>query len=220
MDENIISLIAKELNISISQVKNTLELLEEGATVPFIARYRKERTKGLDEEQIRVIQENYAYQVNLAKRKEEVLARIETLGKLDDEIIKNVNACTKLSQVEDIYRPYKQKKKTRASVAIANGLQPLADTFMSFPRYFNFATSSGVPVATMFPPLSPPSGPRSITWSAHFTTSRLCSMMTMLCPRRIRASKASSSFLMSWKCSPVVGSSKMNMVGSAFSWLR
>ena len=120
MDENIISLIAKELNISISQVKNTLELLEEGATVPFIARYRKERTKGLDEEQIRVIQENYAYQVNLAKRKEEVLARIETLGKLDDEIIKNVNACTKLSQVEDIYRPYKQKKKTRASVAISN----------------------------------------------------------------------------------------------------
>lgn len=118
MDENIISLIAKELNISISQVKNTLELLEEGATVPFIARYRKERTKGLDEEQIRVIQENYAYQVNLAKRKEEVLARIETLGKLDDEIIKNVNACTKLSQVEDIYRPYKQKKKTRASVAM------------------------------------------------------------------------------------------------------
>lgn len=137
MDENIISLIAKELNISISQVKNTLELLEEEeATVPFIARYRKERTKGLDEEQIRVIQENYAYQVNLAKRKEEVLARIETLGKLDDEIIKNVNACTKLSQVEDIYRPYKQKKKTRASVAIASGLQPLADTFMSFPRYF------------------------------------------------------------------------------------
>lgn len=132
MDENIISLIAKELNISITQVKNTLELLEEGATVPFIARYRKERTKGLDEEQIRVIQENYAYQVNLAKRKEEVLARIETLGKLDDEIIKNVNACTKLPQVEDIYRPYKQKKKTRASVAIANGLQPLADTLCLF----------------------------------------------------------------------------------------
>lgn len=132
MDENIISLIAKELNISITQVKNTLELLEEGATVPFIARYRKERTKGLDEEQIRVIQENYAYQVNLAKRKEEVLARIETLGKLDDEIIKNVKACTKLSQVEDIYRPYKQKKKTRASVAIANGLQPLADTLCLF----------------------------------------------------------------------------------------
>ena len=82
------------------------------------------------QEQIRVIQENYAYQVNLAKRKEEVLARIETLGKLDDEIIKNVNACTKLSQVEDIYRPYKQKKKTRASVAIANGLQPVSYTHL------------------------------------------------------------------------------------------
>ena len=134
MDEKIISLIAKELNIAISQVKNTLELLEEGATVPFIARYRKERTKGLDEEQIRVIQENYAYQVNLAKRKEEVLARIETLGILDDEIIKNVNACTKLSQVEDIYRPYKQKKKTRASVAIAKGIQPISETIKTYPR--------------------------------------------------------------------------------------
>lgn len=137
MDDHIIGLIAKELNISVSQVKNTLELLEEGCTVPFIARYRKERTSGLDEEQIRVIQENYAYQVNLQKRKEEVLARIETLGKLDDEIVKNVNACTKLSQVEDIYRPYKQKKKTRASVAIANGLSGLADYFLSFPRYLD-----------------------------------------------------------------------------------
>ena len=100
MDENIISLIAKELNIAISQVKNTLELLEEGATVPFIARYRKERTKGLDEEQIRVIQENYAYQVNLAKRKEEVLARIETLGKLDDEIIKTITSRRYLSSLQ------------------------------------------------------------------------------------------------------------------------
>ena len=78
MDENIISLIAKELNIAISQVQNTLELLEEGATVPIFVSYHKDRKKGLDEEQIRVIQENYAYQVNLAKRKEEVLARIET----------------------------------------------------------------------------------------------------------------------------------------------
>lgn len=136
MDENIISLIAKELNISISQVKNTLELLEEGATVPFIARYRKERTKGLDEEQIRVIQENYAYQVNLAKHKEEVLARIETLGKLDDEIIKNVNACTKLSQVEDIYRPYKQKKKTRASVAICQWSTAISRYFYVFSSLF------------------------------------------------------------------------------------
>ena len=136
MNDSLCRIIAGELQARAEQVEAAVRLLDEGNTVPFIARYRKERTKGLDEEQIRVIQENYAYQVNLAKRKEEVLARIETLGKLDDEIIKNVNACAKLSQVEDIYRPYKQKKKTRASVAIANGLQPLADTFMSFPRYF------------------------------------------------------------------------------------
>ena len=136
INDALLGKISREQNVRIGQIRAVLELIEGGATVPFIARYRKEVTGNLDEEQIRVIQENYAYQVNLAKRKEEVLARIETLGKLDDEIIKNVNACTKLSQVEDIYRPYKQKKKTRASVAIANGLQPLADTFMSFPRYF------------------------------------------------------------------------------------
>lgn len=137
MDQNIIKRIASELKITDSQVLNTLEMLEEGSTVPFIARYRKERTKGLDEEQIRVIEEEYNYQVNLEKRKEEVIARIETLGKLTDEIKNQVMECTKLVQVEDIYRPYKQKKKTRASVAIANGMEPLAKLFLSLPRNFN-----------------------------------------------------------------------------------
>ncbi|MDD3049029.1 MAG: Tex family protein [Bacilli bacterium] len=134
MELEIIKKIAFELNISDSQVKNTLSLLEEGSTVPFIARYRKEMTKGLDEEQIRVIEEGYEYQVNLEKRKEDVLRLIETQGKLTDEIKKQVMICDKLAQVEDIYRPYKQKKKTRASMAIANGLQPLADCFLTFPR--------------------------------------------------------------------------------------
>lgn len=134
MEEKIIQSIAKELNIQVKQIENTLQLLEEGSTVPFIARYRKEMTKGLDEEQIRVIQEGYEYQVNLEKRKEDVLRLIETQGKLTDEITQQVMACSKLAQVEDIYRPYKQKKKTRASMAIASGLQPLADLFMSFPR--------------------------------------------------------------------------------------
>ena len=83
MDENIISLIAKELNISISQVKNTLELLEEGATVPFIARYRKEKTGALDEDQIRTIDKYYQYQVNLLKRKEDVIRLIEEKGMLN-----------------------------------------------------------------------------------------------------------------------------------------
>lgn len=137
MDKEIIKRIADELKISEIQVSNTLEMLEEGSTVPFIARYRKERTKGLDEEQIRVIQEEYTYQVNLEKRKEEVINRIETLGKITDEIKAQIMACTKLVQVEDIYRPYKQKKKTRASVAIANGMKPLADLFLKLPRRFD-----------------------------------------------------------------------------------
>lgn len=125
--------IASQLNISVLQVKSTLDLLEEGNTVPFIARYRKEATKGLDEEQIRAISEHYQYQKNLSKRKEDVLRLIAQQGKMTDEILASVNGCTQLSEVEDIYRPYQQKRKTRASEAIANGLQGFADWLMSFP---------------------------------------------------------------------------------------
>ena len=132
----IMNAIAKALNIKQEQVESTLALLEEGNSVPFIARYRKERTQGLDEEQIRIISEEFEYQTNLKKRKEDVIRLIETQGKLTEEIIKNVNACTKLSQVEDIYRPYKQKKKTRAGIAIQKGLLPLAEYILSLPRKF------------------------------------------------------------------------------------
>ncbi|MBF1115662.1 MAG: RNA-binding transcriptional accessory protein, partial [Solobacterium sp.] len=100
---------------------------------PFIARYRKEATKGLDEEQIFYIQKQYEYQQKLAERKENVLKLIEEQGKLTDEIKQSVIECTKLSQVEDIYRPYAQKKKTRATTAIKNGLQPLADWMLALP---------------------------------------------------------------------------------------
>lgn len=124
--EHIIQPMAASLHIQPEQIKNTLQLLEEGNTVPFIARYRKEVTKGLDEEQIRVIQEQYEYQVNLEKRKEDVKRLIEQQGKLTEEISASVNACEKLSQVEDIYRPYQQKRKTRASDAAARGLKPFA----------------------------------------------------------------------------------------------
>ncbi|HCK88900.1 MAG TPA: RNA-binding transcriptional accessory protein, partial [Erysipelotrichaceae bacterium] len=113
MNTEIISRIAAEKSIGLDQVQNTLSLLEEGNTVPFIARYRKEATKGLDEEQILYIQKQYEYQQKLAERKEDVLRLIEEQGKLTDEIRKSVAECTKLSQVEDIYRPYAQKKKTR-----------------------------------------------------------------------------------------------------------
>ncbi|MDO5122960.1 MAG: Tex-like N-terminal domain-containing protein, partial [Erysipelotrichaceae bacterium] len=134
MNEDIIKTIAAELKVGIDQVKNTLSMLEEGNTVPFIARYRKEQTKGLDEEQILFIEKQYKYQVNLKERKEAVLALIEQQGKLTDEIRDSINACTKLSQVEDLYKPYKQKKKTRAAVAIKNGLQPLADWILALPE--------------------------------------------------------------------------------------
>ena len=132
--EKLIAPIAKSLNISYAQVKNTLDLLAEGNTIPFIARYRKEVTKDLDEEQIRFIDEHYQYQKNLAKRKEDVKRLIETQGKLTEALIDQIDACETLALVEDIYRPYQQKRKTRATDAIAKGLQGLADWILSLPR--------------------------------------------------------------------------------------
>lgn len=133
MNEVIIKGIAAEMKVDVAQVENTLKLLEDGCTVPFIARYRKEVTNNLDEEQILFIEKQYQYQINLSERKEAVLKLIAEQGKLTDDIKKDIEACTKLSQVEDLYRPYKQKKKTRAGIAIKNGLQPLADWLLSCP---------------------------------------------------------------------------------------
>ena len=130
---DLINYVATSLNIKDKQVKATLELLEQGSTVPFIARYRKEVTGNLDEEQIFVIEKEYQYQKNLEERKEDVLRIIETQGKLTDEIKNSILACTKLKEVEDIYRPYKQKKKTRASEAIRKGLEPLCNFMLGFP---------------------------------------------------------------------------------------
>lgn len=132
--EKLIAPIAKHLNISYAQVKNTLDLLAEGNTIPFIARYRKEVTKDLDEEQIRFIDEQYQYQKNLLKRKEDVKRLIETQGKLTAALIEQIDACETLALVEDIYRPYQQKRKTRATDAVAKGLQGLADWILSLPR--------------------------------------------------------------------------------------
>ncbi len=134
MNDDIILALAKELNIGEQQVRNTLDMLAQGDTVPFIARYRKEQTKGLDEEQILAIQKQYDYEIRLAERKEDVLRLIEEQGKLTDEIRESVDSCTKLSQVEDIYRPYMQKKKTRATAAVKAGLQPLADWLLTLPK--------------------------------------------------------------------------------------
>ena len=133
MNEMIIKEIAVNLNITEKQVMTVLELLGEGNTVPFIARYRKEATGALDEEMIRSINEVYEYQVNLLKRKEDVIRLIEEKGMMTDELKNNILGCSKLVEVEDLYRPYKEKKKTKATEAIAMGLEPLAKMMMSFP---------------------------------------------------------------------------------------
>lgn len=137
MNENIINDISNELNIKTEQAKTVLKLLEEGNTIPFIARYRKEATGALDEEQIRKINEVYEYQVSLLKRKEDVIRLIDEKGLLTDEIKNNIMNAKKLVEVEDIYAPYKEKKKTKATEAIKNGLEPLAKIIMSFPTTFN-----------------------------------------------------------------------------------
>ncbi|MDD5888129.1 MAG: Tex family protein [bacterium] len=133
MNELIISEIAKDLGISEKQVSTVLTLLEDGNTIPFIARYRKEATGALDEEVIRKINEVYEYQVNLLKRKEDVIRLIDEKGLLTDELKNSILKCTKLVEVEDLYRPYKEKKKTKATEALALGLEPLAKMIMSFP---------------------------------------------------------------------------------------
>ena len=108
-------IIAEELNIKVQQVENTIKLIDEGNTIPFIARYRKEVTGNLDEEQIRSISEVYEYQVNLLKRKEDVIRLIDEKGLLTDKIKTEVMNASKLVEVEDLYRPYKEKNKSNRS---------------------------------------------------------------------------------------------------------
>ena len=125
--EKIINTISNELQVKPTQVENAIKLIDEGNTIPFIARYRKEVTGGLSDEQLRILGERLTYLRNLEQRKQEIIKSIEEQGKLTDEIVKQTEIATTLAEVEDIYRPYKQKKKTRATVAKARGLEPLAE---------------------------------------------------------------------------------------------
>ena len=122
--------IAKELGIKAHQVEAAASLLDEGNTVPFISRYRKEVTGSLDEEQVRTVEERLAYLRNLVKRQEEILAKIEEQGKLTDELKSAIEKAQKLQELEDLYLPYKQKKRTRASIARERGLEPLANAIL------------------------------------------------------------------------------------------
>lgn len=137
MNETIIKELTKELNIKDTQINAVLKLLSQGATIPFIARYRKEVTGNLNEDEIRTIEESYRYQENLLKKKEDTIRLIDEKSLLTDEIKTNILNATKLAEIEDIYRPFKEKKKTKATEAIKAGLEPLAKKIMSFPEKGN-----------------------------------------------------------------------------------
>lgn len=128
---DIVERLSSELGISITQVNNVISLLDDGNTVPFISRYRKEQTGALSDEVLRKFQERLIYLRNLKERKEDVLRLIDEQGKLNDDIVKALEASKTLTEVEDIYRPYKQKKRTRATMALERGLKPLADIISS-----------------------------------------------------------------------------------------
>ena len=133
LDNTVIKNLVKTLNLQQWQIVAVLNLLKEGATIPFIARYRKEKTGNLNEDEIREIEQIYEYQNNLLKRKEDVIRLIDEKGLLTEELKNQILECLKLTEVEDLYRPFKEKKKTKASEAIKMGLEPLAKMIMSFP---------------------------------------------------------------------------------------
>ncbi len=123
----------QKTNLTHKQVKNVVSLLQEGNTVPFIARYRKEQTGALDEVQIKAIADTYEYEKNLSERKDEVIRLIKEQDKLTPELTTKITAATQLQQVEDLYRPFRQKRRTRATVAKEKGLEPLAQKNSNIP---------------------------------------------------------------------------------------
>jgi uncharacterized protein len=133
INEKLVSEITRKLNIGKKQVETVLLLLDEGNTVPFIARYRKEQTGALDEEQIRDINKEYEYRLNLLKRKDDVIRLIDEKGLLTEELRADILKAEKLIDVEDYYRPFKEKKKTKATIAVKQGLKPLADFISTYP---------------------------------------------------------------------------------------
>ena len=132
MNDDIIKILENNLQITKKQIQVVIKLLSDGNTIPFIARYRKEATNGLDEEKIREIEKMYEYEDNLYQRKQDVIRLIQEKGLMTEELKQNILACQKLIDVEDLYLPYKEKKKTKASEAIKNGLQGLADFILEF----------------------------------------------------------------------------------------
>ena len=131
MNQNVLNIVSEKTGVAEKYIKVVLEMVEEGSTIPFMARYRKEKTNNLDEEQLRTLLQVYTYEDKLDTRKQEVIANIDAKGKLTPELYKAIADAATLSEVEDLYLPYKEKKKTRASIAIAKGLEPLADIILA-----------------------------------------------------------------------------------------
>lgn len=134
MNEEVVSKVSKKINLKEYQIKNVIGMLSEGATIPFMARYRKEVTGNLNEDELRLIETEYNYMVNLQNRKEDVKRLINEKGMLTDELVKAIDEATKLSEVEDIYAPFKEKRKTKGTEAIKLGLEPLAKIIMTLPN--------------------------------------------------------------------------------------
>ena len=134
MNEEVIKKVSNKINLKDYQIKNVINMLSEGATIPFMARYRKEVTGNLNEDQLRLIETEYNYMVNLENRKEDVKRLIDEKGMLTEEIVKAINDANKLSEVEDIYAPFKEKRRTKGTEAIKLGLEPLAKIIMSLPN--------------------------------------------------------------------------------------
>ena len=134
MNEEVIKKVSNKINLKDYQIKNVINMLSEGATIPFMARYRKEVTGNLNEDELRLIETEYNYMVNLENRKEDVKRLIDEKGMLTEEIVKAINDANKLSEVEDIYAPFKEKRKTKGTEAIKLGLEPLAKIIMSLPN--------------------------------------------------------------------------------------
>lgn len=128
---NITQILAQELSATAAQITATVAMLDEGATVPFIARYRKEATGGLDDTQLRTLAERLQYLRELEARKETVLKSIEEQGKLSDGLREQIEACDNKTALEDLYLPYKPKRRTKAQIAREQGLQPLADLILA-----------------------------------------------------------------------------------------
>ena len=129
-----LQLVSKDTGVKSSQAEQVIKLLEEGNTVPFIARYRKEQTGSLDEVQIKAVEDRYNYIQQLEQRKEEILRLIDEQGKLTEELTASINNATVLQRLEDLYRPYKQKRRTKATIAKEKGLEPFATLIMTFPK--------------------------------------------------------------------------------------